>query len=119
MDEPLAGTDPLVVNFDRAGATLRVVVGGELDFDVAEAFFDLVASQAVDNGLQQVTLDLSRLTFMDCGGVAALVRLRLAVRANGCGFAIANPRPIVRRVLAVTGQLGLMRELAESLEETT
>jgi anti-sigma B factor antagonist len=64
--------------------------------------------------LQHVWLDLSRLTFIDGSGLAALVQVRMLVDGRGGLLTLQGVRPLVRRLLTITN---LSREfnLAPSL----
>jgi hypothetical protein len=45
---------------------------------------------------------------MDCTGLTVLVVARDAALRTGCQLRITNPQPIVRRVLELTGLLGVL-----------
>jgi len=52
---------------------------------------------------QDVTLDLASIDRIDAAGLAALVTLYRDASKAGRRFAVANPTPRVRRVLALVG----------------
>ena len=51
------------------------------------------------NGHDVIEVDLSRTTFMDCGGLGALVALRNATRDRNARVRLLNPTPPVEQVL--------------------
>jgi anti-anti-sigma factor len=51
------------------------------------------------NGHDIIEVDLSRTTFMDCGGLGALIALRNATRARQGRMRLLNPTPPVEQVL--------------------
>jgi anti-sigma B factor antagonist len=54
-----------------------------------------------------VIVDLSALTFCDSQGLHALVQLALAAREAGHRVTLRDPRPVLARMLVVTGIDGL------------
>jgi hypothetical protein len=77
-------------------STARVTVIGEFDMATASA--------------------LAGVTFLDCTGISAIVAVgKSAVRA-GRGMRISNPQPVVRRVLDVTGLLGVFTAPFDELQ---
>ena len=65
---------------------LRLI--GELDLYTRG---ELLAAAAGHGRGGDVRLDASGLTFVDCSGLAALVRIACAIRDSGASFAIAAP----------------------------
>ncbi len=51
------------------------------------------------NGHDVIEVDLSRTTFMDCGGLGALIALRNATRDRKSRVRLLNPTPPVEQVL--------------------
>jgi anti-anti-sigma factor len=77
---------------------------------------DLTTAPVLRNGLLRVVrelrpevldVDLTAVTFLDCAGVGALAHVRRAALRATCEVRITNPRPVVRRVLDLTGQLDI------------
>jgi anti-sigma B factor antagonist len=86
---------------DHAGPYIVVELRGELDIADTAAGAEMLTSTAAVNPL--VLADLTALTFIDCGGLAMLCRVRNWLRAVGGDLALAAPSGRVRRVLAATG----------------
>jgi anti-anti-sigma factor len=90
---------------DRPGQ-LRLV--GELDVCTRG---QLLAAAAGHIGATDLRLDASGLTFVDCSGLGALVRIAHATRGDGARFTITATSPALARLstLANTNQtLGLV-----------
>jgi len=83
----------------------RVTVTGEIDLSTADmlraGLLDVMSAPYPD----RIEIDLAGLTFMDCGGITNLVVAGDHALRNGCQLRVTNPRPIVRRLLQLTGML--------------
>ena len=78
-----------------------VALRGELDVTgAAEAEAAITALVARD---QYLVIDMSTLDFIDCNSLGALRRARALARRGGGDLVLAAPRPLVRRLLALTG----------------
>jgi anti-anti-sigma factor len=97
---------PLMVSVHRWESRAHVVVVGEFDFDSVGVFDTAVAGLRRTASSAVTELNLTDLRFLDCAGVAAILRLHADMTTGGRAFVIVNPRPIVRRVLDLTGVLG-------------
>ncbi|MCM4084349.1 STAS domain-containing protein [Paractinoplanes hotanensis] len=87
---------------------VRVAVAGEIDLATVDELEDALLGIPLAEPLPAIEVDLGEVTFLDCCGVSALVAGRnAAVRAGG-GLRITRPQPAVRRVLELTGLLGVL-----------
>jgi anti-sigma B factor antagonist len=102
MSEP--PSEPFGISAAVSGARHVLVLSGELDIGSAPelaAVLDRLAPDAVT----ALTIDLSRLSFMDSTGLHALLTARELCAARKCEFAlIPGPRPI-QRVFELCGLL--------------
>lgn len=89
-------------------ATARVSVIGEVDLATASVLRDQLLGVLHDYGPDVLDVDLGGVTFLDCAGVGALVGVRNAAVQAGRQIRVAHPQPIVRRILEVTGLLGIL-----------
>lgn len=89
----------VVVESDGTGSL--VFVEGELDLATAPALRDIVG--ALVDSCSHIIVDFAELRFIDSSGLSALVALHSQSTAAGVRFALRNPPPMVRRVLALTG----------------
>jgi anti-sigma B factor antagonist len=82
-----------------------VALHGELDIaDAADVAAALAAEAAGRTG---IIVDLAGLTFIDCSGVRALALARARARHEGCVLMLAAPRPVVLRVIVLTGLIDI------------
>ena len=90
----------LDISFSLCPPRAQLVLAGELDaFDAADLRrrFDT----AVAHGCLHVTVDTSRLTFIDAGGLGTLVRLHNTVRRQGGTVQVSAASPALRRVVDI------------------
>jgi anti-sigma B factor antagonist len=85
-----------------AGVRHRLVLTGELDIASAPEIEALTQDIASD-GTTAITLDLSKLTFMDCCGLRAILRTRELCESRGYEFTLTHGTDAVDRVFALTG----------------
>ena len=82
--------------------TRRLLVEGELDLAVEQAFVDDVDALVGEDPQGDVSVDLASVEFIDSSGVRALVRLR---RTHGDRVRFANLSSPVMKVLEIAGLL--------------
>jgi len=102
----------LLISCARSGATTRVVLAGDVDFAntgyLRSALLSAAGSTTTHetSNTSELVLDLSKVTFIDCSGIGALVGVRRTVVASGIGVRIAAASPQVDRLLMLF-QLGI------------
>jgi anti-sigma B factor antagonist len=84
------------------GPPLRVELDGDVDFAVRA---ELDSTLAVITSMQasDVTVDLSRVTYLASEGLAFLVQLNNHIGPAGYQITLLSPRPVVARVLHISG----------------
>lgn len=87
--------------------TARVLVTGEVDLATAPELRERLLGVLHTQGPAVLDIDLAEVTFMGCAGVGALVAVNNAAIHAGCQVRVCHPQPIVRRVLELTGLLGV------------
>jgi anti-sigma B factor antagonist len=80
---------------------LVVALCGDLDVTGA-ADAEAAITALVARG-QYLVIDMSALDFLDCSALGALLRARALARRGGGDVVLAAPQPLVRRLLALTG----------------
>jgi anti-anti-sigma factor len=73
------------------------------DLDVTGAAETEAAITALVARGQHLVIDMSALGFLDCSALGALLRAQALARRRGGDVALAAPQPLVRRLLALTG----------------
>lgn len=82
-----------------------VALSGEVDADnCAEVSKGLLAEARIAPNLE---LDISGLTFLDSSGISALLQVKSDLQADGHDLILISPTNSVRRVLEITGLLGV------------
>jgi len=81
------------------GSDDRFELRGELDMATVRHFLDAV--QPAIESARDVTLDLSRLTFMDSTGISGLFEVGRHAAACGTAVIVRTPSPPVLRVLEI------------------
>jgi anti-sigma B factor antagonist len=87
------------------GGHVVVALRGELDIvDAASVTAVLAAAAARNPG---IIIDLAALEYIDCCALGALGRVRAQARQAGGDLLLAAPRGQVRRILDLTGLIGV------------
>jgi anti-sigma B factor antagonist len=82
-------------------STLTVTIRGELDASTAQALSESL-EPVLREGPRNVVVDLAGVGFMDCAAARAIVRSCNNRPDRPCPI-LRRPRPIVRRLLSLTG----------------
>ena len=90
----------LTSHTDEAGRTIRVMPSGELDLATASSLDG--ALRAAQDEAPSVTLDLRRLSFMDCSSLALLAASADRALQGGGRFLVVRASPFVERLFALT-----------------
>ena len=94
--------DLLSPEIHRAGHHAIVKLSGELDASTAGLLYSDLAELA-RHEVNHVALDLTELTFVDSGGLSAIVAEHKRCEALGGELIILTPQHNVRRVFELTG----------------
>ena len=76
---------------------------GELDISTQRLLVNALAG--VDESVPRIVLDLSNLTFIDCGNIGVIHRTRIVAGLRGTFLELRSPNPQVLRILELTGLL--------------
>jgi anti-sigma B factor antagonist len=87
----------------EADGVTVVSVAGEVDLANAGDLRAAFSSSLADPAVRLVVCDLSRVTFLACTGLTALLDVRRALAARGAGIRVVAQNPAITRLLAVTG----------------
>jgi anti-sigma B factor antagonist len=79
-----------------------VAIGGELDALAASHVRERLA-EAVKDDPARVTIDLSRVSFLDSMAIGLLVATKKRVSDYGGSFSVKSGHSLVRQVLEITG----------------
>jgi anti-sigma B factor antagonist len=95
------GRAPLQLFVSGEGTT-RLIVAGELDGATAVLLSEQLR-QLVADLVGDLTIDIGLVTFIDSTGLSLLISLHKQVRALGRTLTVADPTPMARRLLEITG----------------
>lgn len=84
---------------------VSIALGGDLDIDSASQLQQAIARLFAAGRLRALTLDLSRLDFIDSTGLAAIVHASKLCERAGCELAVVRGPDTVQQVFALTGLL--------------
>ncbi|GAB2899870.1 STAS domain-containing protein [Streptomyces mayteni] len=105
----------LTVDVRHLGAGAVVTPAGELDHHSAERLRESLHG-CVASGRYRIVIDCSGLEFCDSTGLNVLLATRLEAEAAGGQVHLSGMRPIVARVLEITGA-GAVFSVHETLAE--
>jgi anti-anti-sigma factor len=111
MSSTLSPVTALTLHIDTSWpspSTARVAVVGEVDLATAHLLRDRLLGVLREQAPAVLVVDLAGVTFLDCTGISTLVAVRNAAVRSGRQMRVSHPQPIVRRVLDVTGLLGIL-----------
>ena len=91
---------PKVVRRDAGAVTVELA--GDLDI-VSPPALSSCLNDCLSEGCIEMTLDMTRLTFIDSSGLRVLIGVIKQLRPNGGRLIVRNPPPIAQQVLGVTG----------------
>ncbi len=96
-------SDIFSVSSERPGGTLGVLVlAGEVDIFTAPRMKERML-ELLDDGVEQLVVDLSEVTFIDSTALGVLIGGVRRVKSVGGVMALVVTSPPVARVLAITG----------------
>jgi len=105
----MAAVDAYVSSSDKT--QIMITVRGEIDLAVAEGLRRrLVALAHPATG--RIVLDLSRVTFVDCAGLHALIAIDHHVRDRSGTVYVAAASPVVARLFELVGPFAALPFLA-------
>lgn len=104
MTKPTADWPYLLVQVvQRPGGAVSVTGHGEIDMTTVTTLTDTLDTVLFQESPQHIDVNLAEVTFMDSAGINALMACRAKATPAGCRITISHPRPVVQRVLVVTG----------------
>jgi anti-sigma B factor antagonist len=93
----------LILSTERQDDVAVVAVSGEIDLGTAGQLRDYLAECLSTEGLRDIVLDLSGVTFMDSTGLQVLISTQRRLEAQGGRLRLVGLRSGVAKILRVTG----------------
>ena len=91
------------VEVDSLEEETVLALHGELDASTQQIFASALAG--VVESATRIVLDLSDLTFMDCGNIGLINRSQIAAAQRGASVELRSPNPRLVRLMELTGLL--------------
>jgi len=82
-------------------------LAGEFAFEESPGVRSAVFDALTDSEVREVVVDLADVSFIDSTGIGTLA-VAHRVGGDSCPVRVVNPTPAVRRILDVTGVLGIL-----------
>ncbi|PKM59418.1 MAG: anti-sigma factor antagonist [Firmicutes bacterium HGW-Firmicutes-4] len=89
-------------NIIDIGKTSMVSIKGEIDIYSIEKFRETI-EEKMKTQAAEIILDCSELSYMDSTGMGVLIELRNKSKEMGQKIIMMNPRPNIKKLLALTG----------------
>ena len=89
-------------NIIEVSKTNMVSIRGEIDIYSIEKFRDTI-EEKIKTQASEIILDCSELSYMYSTGMGVLIELRNKTKELGQKIIMMNPRPNIRKLLALTG----------------
>ncbi len=95
-------TSALALSERRIGPVTLLEISGHLVADDGDRVFTSHVTSLVAGGCLNLLIDLRNITYIDSGGIGALVAMYLHVRSRGGRFKLLCPSSRACRVLQIT-----------------
>jgi anti-anti-sigma factor len=103
--EPSAAVEPAG---SRDGSR-RIAFAVDLDFGRVDEMTSVIRNTLHWHAPHALQIDLSRVGYLDCAGISGLLACHAEAAAIGCRLSVCHPRPIVARLLCLTGTFDALR----------
>ena len=93
---------PFAVAVEASESPVVIVLHGELDM-AGTPSFALVMDEVAANASHRVVFDLADLSFIDAGGISAILSAARDLEVRGVEVAVRDPQRVVRRLFLLCG----------------
>jgi anti-sigma B factor antagonist len=111
--QPWPGALGLSVGVATEDGAATITLGGDLDVASAPEL-SLVLARVLGDGCTEIFLDLTALELMDSAAIDLIARALPVIKQHGAHLVLRSPRPLIRRVLDLSGVSSLVSANAES-----
>jgi anti-sigma B factor antagonist len=91
------------ITVSTSGTTCVIAVHGEIDMSNAEELQADMVRGVDDSGCAHLLVDLSELTFLGSDGIRVFIKVHRHIHTRGGRMEMANPTPVIRSILKITG----------------
>jgi anti-sigma B factor antagonist len=106
---------PLHIDEHTVGGVVVLQLEGHLVFDEGDRVLRDRIRELVQSGVRNVLIDLNAVSYVDSGGIGALVEMYMHLKRNGGQLKLLRPSPCATRVLDIT-HLATVFEIFEDEE---
>jgi anti-sigma B factor antagonist len=90
------------IEVEKSGDQVALTIAGDVDLATAPMLINRVQS-LFNEPVAELALDLTKVTFLDSSGIAALIKANTTADEHDARFTLASASPEVRRILRSTG----------------
>ena len=100
----------MLIDLEVKNNSLVVRLGGELDLRIINYLRDTLEEALDKNAVKHVILNMNAVTFIDSSALGVILGRYKRVTQNGGKVGLVGIRPMVKRILELSGLLRIMRE---------
>lgn len=106
----------MMIQVEDKGCSLVARLAGEVDLAVADRLRSALDQAMGEKGTRHLVLDLSGVSLIDSSGLGVILGRYRRLAQSGGRVGLVGLKPTVKRVLELSGLLGIMREYASEGE---
>ncbi|MDP2892223.1 MAG: STAS domain-containing protein [Bacillota bacterium] len=101
----------MLIRCERQGTALKAKPAGELDHHNADFVREELEGMLKDEGIKELVLDLSSLTFMDSSGIGVILGRCRTMQKRGGKVSVMNMSSQIDRILKMSGLYQLINKI--------
>ena len=106
----------MLIDLEVKNNSLVVRLGGELDLRIINYLRDTLEEALDKNDVKHVILNMNSVTFIDSSALGVILGRYKRIAQNGGKVGLVGIRPMVKRILELSGLLRIMREFPSEQE---
>ena len=106
----------MLIDLEVKNNSLVVRLGGELDLRIINYLRDTLEEALDKNDVKHVILNMNSVTFIDSSALGVILGRYKRITQNGGKVGLVGIRPMVKRILELSGLLRIMREFPSEQE---
>ena len=106
----------MLIDLEVKNNSLVVRLGGELDLKIINYLRDTLEEALDKNTVKHIILNMNSVTFIDSSALGVILGRYKRVTQNGGKVCLVGIRPMVKRILELSGLLRIMKEFPSEQE---
>jgi len=106
----------MILQLEENGSSLVARLAGEIDLQVADRLRSALDGALGEKPVRHLVLDLSGVSLIDSSGLGVILGRYRHLLQRGGRISLVGMRPLVKRVMELSGLLTIMREYASEGE---